>query len=288
MTAGAGQPTSDFKSLIKQKFDARTSYDKDNERHPTLAAQLVKRSDLRLGWQVLDLACGSGLVTYLAAADVGSAGFVTGIDLSTGLLQQAEAKRSSSGLNNIKFLEGDVDHADFPSKSFDAILCSSAIFYFDMPTTAKKLHTWLKPGGLLAYNTLQAPFTPLLPLLHQLLQEQGCSNPQPAFSQMPNDGAHIKVLQKANFTDVKVEATPGVLLEKPTLLDVYVDKGWQMVATGFKPFFPSLAIMSVSEQAALKKQFCAQATVIGKGMINQQGLVEDRHINLWITAIATV
>ena len=68
---------------------------------------------------------------------------------------QAEAKRSSSGLNNIKFLEGDVDHADFPSKSFDAILCSSAIFYFDMPTTAKKLHTWLKPGGLLAYNTLQ-------------------------------------------------------------------------------------------------------------------------------------
>jgi len=68
---------SDFKSLIKQKFDARTSYDKDNERHPTLAAQLVKRSNLRLGWQVLDLACGSGLVTYLAAADVGSAGFVT-------------------------------------------------------------------------------------------------------------------------------------------------------------------------------------------------------------------
>ncbi|DBB16987.1 TPA: hypothetical protein ACH3X3_014092 [Trebouxia sp. C0006] len=240
MTAGAGHPTSDFKILIKQKFDARTSYDKDNERHPTLAAQLVKRSNLRLGWQVLDLACGSGLVTYLAAADVGSAGFVTGMDLSTGLLQQAEAKRASSGLNNIKFLEGDIEHADFPSKSFDAILCSSAIFYFDMPSTVKRLHTWLKPGGLLAYNTLQ------------------------------------------------VEATPGLLLEKTTPLNTYVDKGWQMVATGFKPFFPSLANMSVSEQAALKEQFCAQATVIGKGMINQQGLVEDRHINLWITASTAV
>ncbi len=68
---------------------------------------------------------------------------------------QAEAKRASSGLNNIKFLEGDIEHADFPSKSFDAILCSSAIFYFDMPSTVKRLHTWLKPGGLLAYNTLQ-------------------------------------------------------------------------------------------------------------------------------------
>ncbi len=68
---------------------------------------------------------------------------------------QAEAKRASSGLNNIKLFEGDIEHAEFPSKSFDAILCSSAIFYFDMPSTVKRLHTWLKPGGLLAYNTLQ-------------------------------------------------------------------------------------------------------------------------------------
>jgi len=87
---------------------------------------------------------------------------------------------------------------------------------------------------------------------------------------------------------MQVEATPGLLLEKPTLLDIYVDKGWQMVATGFKPFFPSLPNMSVSEQAALKEQFCAQANVVGRGMINKQGLVEDRHINLWITAIAAV
>ncbi len=87
---------------------------------------------------------------------------------------------------------------------------------------------------------------------------------------------------------MQVEATPGLLLEKPTPLDIYVDKGWQLVATGFKPFFPSLANMSVSEQAALKEQFYAQATVIGKGMINQQGLVEDRHINLWITTTTAV
>ncbi|KAL0021758.1 hypothetical protein WJX79_005059 [Trebouxia sp. C0005] len=157
-----------------------------------------------------------------------------------------------------------------------------------MPSTAKRLHTWLKPGGLLAYNTLQEPFTPLLTLLHQLLQEQGCSNPQPAFSQMPDDAAHIAVLQRANFTNVQVEATPGLLLEKATPLESYVNKGWQMVATGFKPFFPSLANMPNSEQAALKERFCAQATVIGKGIINKQGLVEDRHINLWITAIAAV
>jgi len=53
---------------------------------------------------------------------------------------------------------------------------------------------------------VQAPFTPLLILLHQLLQAHGCSNSQPAFSQVPDDAAHIAVLQKANFTNVKVPA----------------------------------------------------------------------------------
>jgi len=53
---------------------------------------------------------------------------------------------------------------------------------------------------------VQAPFTPLLTLVHQLLEEQGCSNPQPPFSQMPDDAAHIAVLQRANFTNVKVPA----------------------------------------------------------------------------------
>lgn len=123
---------------------------------------------------MLDLACGTGLVTYLAATQVGSSGFVTGMDLSPGLLQQvtttfvsiaydpyvcwsaeqAEAKKAALDLDNISFLEGDIEIADSPS-SFDAILCSQAIFYFDMHTTAKKLRAWLKPGGLLAYNTLE-------------------------------------------------------------------------------------------------------------------------------------
>ncbi len=80
------------------------------------------------------------------------------IILSHGL--QAEAKKASSGVNNVKFLEGDIEHAEFPSKSFDAI------FYFDMPSTVQRLHTRLKPGGLLAYNTLQ--IAPCYLCIHQI------------------------------------------------------------------------------------------------------------------------
>ena len=86
--SSASEAQMNFKGLVKAKFDARTEYDKDNDRHPKLAAELVVRSRLQQGWKVLDIACGTGLVTYLAAEAVGPGGSVTGIDLSSGLIQQ--------------------------------------------------------------------------------------------------------------------------------------------------------------------------------------------------------
>ena len=79
---------STYKDLVTQKFDARTEYDKDNDRHPEVAAKLVARAKLQRGWNVLDLACGTGLVTYLAAANVGPNGSIKAMDLSPGMIQQ--------------------------------------------------------------------------------------------------------------------------------------------------------------------------------------------------------
>ena len=78
----------EFKRLIRDKFDARTTYDEGDERHPPLATELIRRSKLQKGWKVLDLACGTGLVTFMAAAAVGPEGFVTGVDISPGMIRQ--------------------------------------------------------------------------------------------------------------------------------------------------------------------------------------------------------
>lgn len=81
-------PASTYKELVQQKFDARTEYDKNNNHHPKVAAELVARANLQQGWSVLDVACGTGLVTYLAAAEVGPTGSVQGVDLSPGMITQ--------------------------------------------------------------------------------------------------------------------------------------------------------------------------------------------------------
>ncbi len=74
---------------------------------------------------------------------------------------------------------------------------------------------------------------------------------------------------------------------KRVLLDDYVEMGWRIVAVGFKPFIPNLSTMSEHDQAVVQKEFYARATAIGKSMMNAEGMVEDQHKKLWVTASAS-
>lgn len=66
----------------------------------------------------------------------------------------------------------------------------------------------------------------------------------------------------------------------------YVQKGFELVAVGFRPFFPALENLASAEQSALQSQFCAQAAVIAQSMLNSNNMVEDVHNDLWVTAFA--
>lgn len=87
---------------------------------------------------------------------------------------------------------------------------------------------------------------------------------------------------------LQVQETPGLLLEKPVSRDVYVEKGCRMALVAFKPFFPGLLDLSDTEKAVLQQRFTAQACELGQSMLNSEGLVEDRHTTLWVTAQAHV
>ena len=74
---------------MEQKFEARcANYDQKGNYHYKVAAELVSRAGLQPGWNVLDVACGTGLATFLAASEVGQTGSVTGVDLSSGMVEK--------------------------------------------------------------------------------------------------------------------------------------------------------------------------------------------------------
>ena len=81
-----------------QAADAQELYDDrsikyDDSHHPRFARHMVELANPRAGERVLDLACGTGLVSYPASTAVGPSGEVIGVDISSGMLRQAEAKK---------------------------------------------------------------------------------------------------------------------------------------------------------------------------------------------------
>lgn len=76
---------------------------------------------------------------------------------------------------------------------------------------------------------------------------------------------------------MQVERTSAHLLGEAVPLDVYAERGWQLVGVGLDLCFPCLLNMSDSERDSLQRNFIKEATAIGKSLLNADHLVEDKH-----------
>jgi ubiquinone/menaquinone biosynthesis C-methylase UbiE len=120
------------------------------------APDLIERAGLQAGERVLDVACGTGIVARLAAAQVGSTGRVAGLDLNAGMLEMARSLQDRTG-SSIAWHHGSVLAMPFPDAAFDAVLCQLGLQFFpDRPTALQETHRVLAPGGRLALNVYSA------------------------------------------------------------------------------------------------------------------------------------
>ena len=82
---------------------------------------IFAEAGIRPGMRVLDLGCGAGDVTFVAADLVGPGGFVVGVDRSPDALARARLRAEQRGLTQVQFVEGDI-HDPAPGGPFDAIV----------------------------------------------------------------------------------------------------------------------------------------------------------------------
>lgn len=109
--------------------------------------RLVAAADLMAGERVLDVACGSGIVAQLAAAEVGPGGTVVGVDLNPGMLQLARRQAQPPGAA-IEFIEGNAESLPVPGSSFDAVFCQQGLqFVEDRAAAVRELRRVLTPRG---------------------------------------------------------------------------------------------------------------------------------------------
>jgi SAM-dependent methyltransferase len=109
---------------------------------------IFAEAGIRPGMRVLDLGCGAGDSTFVAADLVGPGGSVVGLDHSPEALARARLRAARRGLAQVQFIEGDY-HDPAPGGPFDAIVERLALYQIPDPAEVlRRQATVLRPGGL--------------------------------------------------------------------------------------------------------------------------------------------
>jgi arsenite methyltransferase len=114
-------------------------------------------ASLRPGEVVLDLGAGAGLDCFIAGPRVGPSGRVIGVDMTSDMVLRARRNlatyRERSGLDNVEFRLGEIEHLPVPDSSVDVVISNCVLNLSpDKPQVWREIARVLKPGGRVAIS----------------------------------------------------------------------------------------------------------------------------------------
>ncbi|PCJ87225.1 MAG: methyltransferase type 11 [Thiotrichaceae bacterium] len=222
----------DRKKMIQQGFDTvAAGYD-----HPSLsffpetAKRLVEHLQLNPTDNLLDVCTGTGCVA-LTAAEKLSQGKVTGIDLSSGMLQQAKNKATERNLNNTEFKQMDLDHLEFEEGSFDVATSSFGLFFLeDMTKGLNNIANTVKPGGKIAITTFTGEaFSPMADIFIKRFESTGREVPPLSWRRLATEELIKEQFNAVGITKIAIHHEPlGYQMTDPQMWwDVVWNAGWR-------------------------------------------------------------
>ncbi len=130
-----------------------------------LTRQFFREADIQAGMRVLDVGCGSGDVSFLAARMVGPTGQVVGVDRAEGAVATASRRALDLGVSNTRFVVGDAGAVAF-EEPFDAVVGRYVLMYSPDPAALlRQVAVQVRPGGVIAFQEVDWTGYRSLPLL---------------------------------------------------------------------------------------------------------------------------
>ena len=173
------------------------------------ARELIRRAKPQDGEHILDLACGTGVVTRQLAQTALAAGSLTGADFNGDMLEVARNSAENAGID-AQWVEASADDLLFPDDRFDLAFCQQALQFFpDRAAALRELLRVVKPGGRVAFCVQrELSCNPLLRAQANALDKH--VGPQAgdavrAICSLPHGETIRALFEEAGFTEIDVE-----------------------------------------------------------------------------------
>jgi ubiquinone/menaquinone biosynthesis C-methylase UbiE len=159
-------------------------------------------AELKPGEVVLDLGSGGGIDVLLSARRVGPTGKAYGLDMTDEMLAIAEENKRKSGLQNVEFLRGEIEHIPLPDSSVDVIISNCVInLSGDKDRVIREAFRVLKPGGRFAVSDVVVRGTVPAAIRKSMELWVGC------VAGALGDYEYVSKLARAGFEQIDIEVT---------------------------------------------------------------------------------